>query len=242
MCYAVGACRMCWVNVFILACSNLLTLQCYSLQHGQIRLNLETHTQSFFNHFREHYINLPSFPGDQIVSTTYPSPQFTSPGTSFSPQMELYCTQHISNTTTHTGSKWWRCLWGRRERKPVSPLMAAEHNEDSHTELNYSQPHAWLESCSRFYQCATQWCRQIRTHWQLHANMSLFILFKHTVCWVDHLETPVSVAEGKQSTWRTPTQAGGHADSCSMVCWLVLGSISADSASRSCVMNENGEV
>lgn len=96
-----------------------------SLQHGQIRLNLETHTQSFFNHFREHYINLPSFPGDQIVSTTYPSPRFTSPGTSFSPQMELYCTQHISDTQTHTGSKWWRCLWGRKETsKPINGSRA----------------------------------------------------------------------------------------------------------------------
>lgn len=69
---------------------------------------------------------------------------------------------------------------------------------------------------------------------------SLFCL--NTLYVVDHLETPVSVAEGKQSTWRTPTQAGGHADSCSTVCWLVLGSISADSASRSCVINGNGEV
>lgn len=108
-----------WPAATCCLCSVIVFME--KLQHGQIRLNLETHTQSFFNHFREHYINLPSFPGDQIVSTTYPSPRFTSPGTSFSPQMELYCTQHISNTTTHTGSKFVR--QGEQTRKKTSETI-----------------------------------------------------------------------------------------------------------------------
>lgn len=101
-----------------------------SLQHGQIRLNLETHTQSFFNHFREHYINLPSFPGDQIVSTTYPSPRFTSREPLFLPKWN-FIVPNISVIHKHTqeASGDAVCEAGR---KPVSPLMAAEHNEDSH--------------------------------------------------------------------------------------------------------------